>query len=748
MLFHMICWGMCCNCCRCCCFRKDRIAECSFARTENRKWWILFAVLTLLTALGGAISIFINSSTTYEKIDTTFDHVVESLQDGENFLCRGFVPDTLRSEDKSIDQLREQNGGNDFLMTTCSVPSIGSFLNIIDGNINATVDTAVTVFTRSQDVLTSLNVADFNLSAALQAERDLKAEILLGNNRSREVTDKISLLRPLGLFSSQIPQVDYYEVSDRDINSIDEAIQFTITAQADLNNTINSVSKAVSDLQNDITTDLFRQRNSIISDVSKVDEQLLNVVSTMVDFEDDVATSKTEVNNTENFGEPVIAVIFGLSIIFLGMMLLGYFLKKKLVMCIFGYLLFGFFAWMCFALGLILVYSMINYDVCGCESVFTAQSCSTLRTIFKTNVGGTVKIGSTEVDIQKTIENILLCPDRNNATGFYDYSNDSNFIDILGIGSEFNKTTLITPVIQSINEAALQLDQVDNLNKTKTRASTALDSISSFDTAFNVTNVTAELNAFLALNESLAPLQQDENDANWPVFYSTATPASNEAKENNTKALEYVRLCIRNIRLLNETTPRVNRDLANTVSLVQTVVNQIDVVSAAVNATQRAVEEVSVSLFTAVAFIQEINRFSPCGWVGNFYTNVVISDFCEATFTSFDSVSPGAIACLAAMLVGFFVLVIMRDLVDWEDPDGDLDTGRNHDGIARPAQPDGPPPKQYQMAVVQTSSPPNFASPHNPTYDGKDALADPDNAPMVMAEIERVEKVPSIGAMH
>mmetsp|Transcript_19486 Transcript_19486/g.36688 ORF Transcript_19486/g.36688 Transcript_19486/m.36688 type:complete len:251 (-) Transcript_19486:342-1094(-) len=75
-----------------------------------------------------------------------------------------------------------------------------------------------------------------------------------------------------------------------------------------------------------------------------------------------------------------------------------------------------------------------------------------------------------------------------------------------------------------------------------------------------------------------------------------------------------------------------------------------------------------IGLLTSVASMErlvkkvlEFNRESPCGLIGEGYNSIVVGTICKTTYLNLEAMVPGIIVALLGILLGFTVLVVMRD---------------------------------------------------------------------------------------
>mmetsp|Transcript_40243 Transcript_40243/g.78339 ORF Transcript_40243/g.78339 Transcript_40243/m.78339 type:complete len:134 (-) Transcript_40243:270-671(-) len=59
--------------------------------------------------------------------------------------------------------------------------------------------------------------------------------------------------------------------------------------------------------------------------------------------------------------------------------------------------------------------------------------------------------------------------------------------------------------------------------------------------------------------------------------------------------------------------------------------------------------------------VLEFNRESPCGFIGEGYNSIAVGSICKTTYLNLESLIPGIVVALFGILLGFTMLVVMRD---------------------------------------------------------------------------------------
>eukprot|EP00466_Bigelowiella_natans_P014072 jgi/Bigna1/91440/estExt_fgenesh1_pg.C_1010005 len=582
--FHMCCWGMCCNCCRCCCFRKEKVRQWPCSKPDMRKYLMVLQIYWEKS--------FIIKSPWYDNVNSLFDDAVLSVQEAEDFVCSGQLPISLRSG-QTLDDLREAAGGNTNILRSCGESSVGNFLFQVNSQINGTVDEALLIIDNLQQILILLDQSVEAIdNATLGYERQLDSINQLDLNTTQTEAE-VSTLAGLGLFD--VPTVDYNEVDNQDrINTI-AAIQGTQVARYE------TKSSCRFHLYSKVRNELQQERNNILSDVDELQEQLLNSVAEMVSAESDIEDGQENTSGNETIVESVAALVYSISLICLLIMLVGYLLKRKWVMSVGAYIIFGLFIWMTFFFGLTLVSSMVFYDVCGCEGDYSIESCNTLNTIFTTNVRGTTQIGSSSVDLGETANQIVTCQSEFFPNGTYILDPETNFVDILGVIQVCTICLSTTRIELAESEAAFDPSPVQN--------------------GVNATLVVLELSI---LEASLLALQADLNSPLWTTFYSTTSPPDAATVTDNDNALLLIP-SIQNrvshqilvVTIDNDINVRIPAESAEQSARLSDAIGFLIAVDTTLIQAQDDLRAASDSLLSVVDFTLTVNRFTPCNFVGN-----------------------------------------------------------------------------------------------------------------------------------
>eukprot|EP00954_Amorphochlora_amoebiformis_P025469 1373229-Amorphochlora_amoeboformis.AAC.2 len=274
---------------------------------------------------------------------------------------------------------------------------------------------------------------------------------------------------------------------------------------------------------------------------------------------------------------------------------------------------------------------MLVYDICGCEGTYTVESCSTIFDLIRTNLGTTSFKVSEKSVVLADVVSVLKCPDHTNASGAYAYSPESNFIDILGVLDQFNFTKDISKTTQDISSATSRLVVQDQLSSSKSNLTIAKQFILKIDVAQNY-NFTVDQQNYTQLRTNL--------QANPAPYYATYSPAANAA---NIATLS--RLMVRNQEMESQ------RDLLSTRknefnSRVDELITKIDEISRTINETKESITVASTSITSTVDYVLTVNRYTPCGFIGNAFENLIVGDFCENFYLTLDQTVPGSILCL------------------------------------------------------------------------------------------------------
>jgi len=710
MFFHLMCWGMCSPCCRCCCFRykKVKLQSC-WDNQDNYKWFLLASLLIFLISIAGVGIIFGNQSHLYEDIGQTFDHAKEFIGDWADFQCAGLIVDDFRSG-KSLSDVQDQYGGTAGAIAKCSVTSVGGFLHGANTQVNTTFQTIINLIDGMQNIINSLNNTIDKVENTTSIATAINATVYLMKNQSELINSTlVDTLATSSNFSAYLPRpADIPKVESQDtyipgqaVNSLAEAKNELVNARQGISPTIvdDLLLKTKPEIQSqwgyaaagaaaafDILCYLFSFSffffffyyyycyyyyciGSIYRSLLDIESQMLKHVNQALSKEDNIDSTKSSTTSSETYGELAMALLYSLSCVFLLTMIIGYLCKKRWPICLGGYLIFFTFLWLAFILGIFLVLSMISYDICGCEGTYSVESCQTLITMLRTNLGSTeVKVRDDKVLVADIVQQILECPNRVNDQGIYDYSPDSNFIDIMQVLGAFNFSKEVQKPIIQLNNATSSLyvsryvDQV--LNQTgNARNAMALVAVA---TAYNFSSDYNQYNDLLTGLRGLNPAQ----------YYSGVyNPVTNQQNIDRLSGI---------LKPSNEEM-EANRDSLNEHKRNYNIsIDQINVAANAINAavenSRRDIGNSVNEIYNMVNYILTVNRYTPCAIIGKAYKNIWITDFCDNVYETLDGVVPGAILCLAAMLTGFFLLIMMRDCVriiqeDWREDQNDIRMG-------------------------------------------------------------------------
>lgn len=652
MLFHMACWGQCCDCCRCCCCRVEKTrSKCGFKRSM-RKWWLVAAVVLFMSACAGVAIIFFNSSTLYSDIDSLMGNIKTTIQDTEDFLCAGNVTAQLRAG-SSLESLKASSGGTAGLIQSCEGSSVGEYLSGSNDRINGTFDGIISMIDTMQGIITALNASIESAQNVSAQTSTINSTLYLLDGISTDMGDALDAIYATGITNTDIPQsseLPALDATDRispaaTVIAIDESIVSMKSARASVLPTI-STSLGVT-ARNSASS----ARGTIYTELVKINDQLLDNLDTLVEQESKPDDWNDSAQKTKFVGQYALPVIYALSVFFMFLMIFGYVCKRKWPICVGAYSTFFFFAFLCIVLGLFLFLSMIVYDVCGCEGTYTTAGCGTMMTLIRTNVGSsTMSIGDTKVNVSDVVTDILNCPVRKNATKSYIHSTTSNFVDIMGIRTEFNFTADVQKTINDLSAAIPLLDVNSTVDYGKGNVTLAKNTMAqvAVGATYNFTDD----------NISYVNLRQGLTGGSASTYYTGAFSAT--TNNANIDRLDYL--------IPNNTVFESYRDTL----LVQKQVynNSADQLNTDLESIRSSVNNAKVSLNNAtnnindlVDYVLDINLFTPCGFVGKAYSTIVVGDFCETFFGLLDGVVPGAILCMVSVLLAFFLLLVMRDCV-------------------------------------------------------------------------------------
>mmetsp|Transcript_17963 Transcript_17963/g.36246 ORF Transcript_17963/g.36246 Transcript_17963/m.36246 type:complete len:421 (+) Transcript_17963:1392-2654(+) len=335
-------------------------------------------------------------------------------------------------------------------------------------------------------------------------------------------------------------------------------------------------------------------------------------------------------------------------------MLAGWFFSKRWPMCLGAYTILLLFMWLCLILGLFLILTMVTYDTCGCEGDYTQEGCKTLWTLLETNVGSTkYNINGQEVVLAAVIKNIFTCGVSESANGTYMYTPETNFVDVLNVLPAFNFSKDTAKSRNQLLSSVDQLNVTSSINQAVQYATQGMNSMAQVSVAANY-NFTYDVQRYNYLKSEL------QNPTRAPTYYPTFSAATN----------------LQNIVRLTELTTTTydfssaydtlesNKTSFNVTTL--DIESQAQDIDTRVQNAQTSVRNSNQDLVDLIDFILSINRYTPCAIAGNAWRNIVVGDFCKNTYVTLDEVVPGAILCLMAMILGLFLMAMMRECVVME----------------------------------------------------------------------------------
>ncbi len=652
LFIHFCCWGMFCNFCRCCCFKRRVTRDAACFQRPSRKWSVILAVVCLAISVAGVIVIFVNTSSTWSKIDVMFQHTTDSIVDGENFLCGGTVAEAMRNG-VSADAVIAGYGSLDATMAACPSGSLGAFVSSVIVQTNSTFGSITSFIDTTQSIIPALNesiTAAANLSLVATAINTTVVDFATG-----ATTDKANLeaIYGTGLKGGYIPDANEIPQADSTVLATPTVVQQQVeVAKENLISTRNSVMPSLDDdLNVKARSSVTENQLSVLNSVRKLANQMIDFTETLTKREDDTDKPRKDVADTEDTGKYVMAAIYAVTTLFLIFQLAGYMCKRTCCMCCGAYLTFFFFIYLALILGIFLVLSMIVYDMCGCEGEYTVDGCATMFTVLSVNLGNSsYSFGDAKVYPQTALKSLLNCPAERDASGGYIYADNTNFVDIFGIEGSFNYSKYTSGPIADLFSGQSQLNQTATLNEAinLTAYSAIYMSRVEVATGYDYTNDTTLYNN---LNTNL-------QGGSYASYY-TSTPSSSDNTANQGRLTSLannapVQAGLRDQLILQ--TANYNQSAGN----LTTAINGIQT---ALDNSISSIDTSVTSLNDLVNLVTTINQYTPCDVVSNAYKNIIITDLCESVFTTLDGVVPGAILCLVASFVGTFLLVMMRDCV-------------------------------------------------------------------------------------
>eukprot|EP00471_Norrisiella_sphaerica_P005943 CAMPEP_0184484682 /NCGR_PEP_ID=MMETSP0113_2-20130426/6371_1 /TAXON_ID=91329 /ORGANISM="Norrisiella sphaerica, Strain BC52" /LENGTH=662 /DNA_ID=CAMNT_0026865777 /DNA_START=554 /DNA_END=2542 /DNA_ORIENTATION=+ len=580
-----------------------------------------------------------------------FDNLITTVQDAEDFFCAGQNDEDLRAG-SSLEELKANYGGTAGMLARCTGNSLGEFLYGAQVKVNDTFGTVDSAIDQMKEIITAVNNTIAKVDNSTELTLTINSTLYTLKNQSIFIATNILSINSTGSFVGYLPNPYGVPLP----NAVDAGAVITTksgldTARSRLVELRNTLSPTIMhDL--DVTTrqSSSKSRGDITVAIISVGNSLLKSLSDYVSYESDIEDMRDTATSSESFGQYVMAAVYSTTVICLIVMLLGYLMKKRWPMCCGAYFIFGLFMWLAFVLGIFLLLSMLVYDLCGCEGTYTTAGCINIRTMIRVNMDSNFTVNDKSVNIGKKVEQIISCPVSETSSGDYIYTPESNFIDIFDIGQTFNYTDKVNSTVVELQNAAA------NLNASA--ATSAINQVETAKTAMAYVEVGTTYNFTQDGSQYRYLSQQLANPGNDPTYYPTPQPAS--VKLQN-------RVYLSELDTVN-TEMEVERDNLLTYKVefnasVDNIVTAIRTINSTVENAKIGLNNITVKIEELVDYITTINQYTPCGFIGTAYSNLVVGDFCENTFSILDGTSAGGIVSMVATLLGFFLIAMMRDCV-------------------------------------------------------------------------------------
>jgi hypothetical protein len=352
MFFHMCCFGFCCNFCRCGPCSMDSTRKSGAHRSKMcRNVCLLVSFLIFGIAACGTGLVFTQTTTLYENVDSVFTHVVDAVVGAESLACSGPIVDRFKAGE-TVAQVVSAEGSNYNVLSQCGQSSVGQFLYRIDGQINTTLGATIGAIDGFVPISTSFATTVDTMTTSIGHLNDIETTITTIASDTSTVKGNLDNLHGTGSFpaiptSSDIPELDSTEVGRVSVTKT------ALTTARD--NTISprdSIATTVSDLQTNTRPDVVTSWDDVYSSISDFETQILDNTKILATNQGLVEDWKTLVGDTEQMGEPVFAVAFGLTVAFLLLMIIGQICKKTSFACCGAYGIFFLFIWISLLLGI------------------------------------------------------------------------------------------------------------------------------------------------------------------------------------------------------------------------------------------------------------------------------------------------------------------------------------------------------------------------------------------------------------
>mmetsp|Transcript_6548 Transcript_6548/g.12088 ORF Transcript_6548/g.12088 Transcript_6548/m.12088 type:complete len:641 (+) Transcript_6548:1-1923(+) len=395
---------------------------------------------------------------------------------------------------------------------------------------------------------------------------------------------------------------------------------------------------------------------NVTSNLVGIGDKVLEHVSDFINKENDVESYRSTASTYIQGTSIGLAILLGLSCFFVLFMIAGFCVKQKKIICVGTYGVFILFFWVCVALGVTLVLSMLIYDSCGCDGSYSAESCVTAKEVVKNQYDGeTITLSQQDFIVDREMIGALLtCPSSVNQSG-YVYTPTSNFVDILQITAAFNITNYITPLTTQLRESSQNFTQtarplVEDAQQ-RLRSAASLNGMVSIARGYNFTNDSGRYEYLTG---------QLTNPTTAPTFYPTFNATVNAKNIERLGILSHTNGAMEQSRDQLEHRQRVLNVSAEAAG------SEMDALIASLGSGASRLNSSASTLESVRDFILTANRYTPCAVLGDGWSSVIVGGYCEQLYPAVDVLAPGLILCIVSICCAWFLVTMMKDCLTIE----------------------------------------------------------------------------------
>jgi hypothetical protein len=343
------------------------------------------------------------------------------------------------------------NDKKDAAYSTCSDSSLGHFLYEAKSLVNSTFDAASEWLGSLDYIMTNVSAVNTSLLEMEATLNELNEYLTwFSGNDTQVYTILTAMLNPdnvggvdFAFSTSSLPSSDQVNA---DLAVVQDAASSMSSSLADVNSIMSDVTRVLNEQVVTVQEDLSANGTARKS----VDNVLETLLDDVRKFNNDILDGKNTADSVDidsyvqELDDGITLVFFlpSLSLLFYGC--ITWRTKSGTPMRCSMLTVFFCQQWCSLLAGLVMLISVILSDFCTYH-----------LTVLETNANTSVTVGSTTVNIAKSIDSLLHC------------SGDANFISILGLTNEFNITEQVNSVISgvdsSMNTFTTQMDYINGI---------------------------------------------------------------------------------------------------------------------------------------------------------------------------------------------------------------------------------------------------------------------------------------------